>query len=701
MERDEGFKKRFLSQPWCLGFSLSSLLSQILFFNCVNLSKHLPKLKNLKLKPPKKKSWRKLILALNKKERLAFFGFFLLFLTGLIILFIDFYLVHTSIVPTSGGLLREGLIGHPRFINPIYAESNDIDRDLTNLIFSGLMKYDENGDVVCDIAKNYRIEQGKIYELELKNDVFFHDGTRLTAKDVIFTIKTIQNPDFKSPLLAKWLGVDIESESDYQIRFNLKNPYPGFLENLTLKILPSHIWEKFSSQNFPLSPYNLEPIGSGPYRFRSFSKSNKGVINSIALEKNHNFYRKAPHINQIRFSFFDSEKDLISAANAGLIDTFSPISPENFSNESSTFQKYSFVLPRYFAIFFNSDKNSFFEKKTARIALAMATNNEEIQEKVLSGEGSVVISPFLPEIYQFKQPDDFINYDPATAKEKFITLGFKEEDGRLIRYEAEERMTFRKTLYVGSRGKDVENLQTCLAKFEDVYPEGKITGYFGSKTKAAVIRFQNKYPDDILRPAGIKTGNGKVGPATREKLNEVCVISPEITESFTVTLTTSNDPLLLEIAQTIKQQWEKLGIDTEIQDFEISQIKGEIIKERDYEMLLFGQVLGAIPDPFSFWHSSQRNYPGLNLANYKDTKLDKLLEEIRVEADIQERKDLLQKAQDILLEDVPAIFLCNPDYIYFASEKIKGLKPGLIVDPSKRFNNISNWYIKTSRRFTH
>ena len=203
------------------------------------------------------KTISKNLLDLKTKDRLLFGVFFSLFLFGAILLVIDFYFKNTAIVPAPGGTLKEGVVGQPQFINPIYAQT-DVDRDLVNLVFSGLMKYGKDGQIEPDLIKDYQIEnQGRVYIITLKKSVFFHDGQPLTADDVIFTIQSIQNPDLKSPLLAKWYGVEIEKLSDYQIKFTLKNPYPAFLENLTLKILPAHIWKNVSPQNFLFSPYNL------------------------------------------------------------------------------------------------------------------------------------------------------------------------------------------------------------------------------------------------------------------------------------------------------------------------------------------------------------------------------------------------------------------------------------------------------------
>ena len=114
-------------------------------------------------------------------------------------------------------------------------------------------------------------------------------------------------------------------------------------------------------------------------------------------------------------------------------------------------------------------------------------------------------------------------------------------------------------------------------------------------------------------------------------------------------------------------------------------------------MLLFGEVLGIIPDPYPFWHSSQIKDPGLNLAKYENKKVDSLLEKARTTLDPEKQKEFLQEFQDILIEDLPCLFLYTPNYLYLVPKEIKGFDTKIIVDPSKRFGNIEGWYVKTKR----
>ncbi len=279
--------------------------------------------------------------------------------------------------------------------------------------------------------------------------------------------------------------------------------------------------------------------------------------------------------------------------------------------------------------------------------------------------------------------------------------GFKETETGIREkiVNKEPASQFKTDLREGSKSKDVENLQRCLVQDSEVYPEGEVSGYFGKSTKTAVIKFQEKYAKDILEPWGLKEGTGIVSKATRDKLNEICFPGSKDSQPLKFSLTTVNQPILISVAELLKEQWKSLGIEIEIKAMDISQIEKDIIKKRDYESLLFGEVLTLIPDPYPFWHSTQKKDPGLNLAIYQNKKADKLLEDARRTLDEKERKEKLEEFQNLLIADSPVAFLYNPSYLYFVSDKIKGVDGEVITDPSKRFNNVENWYIKTKKVF--
>jgi ABC-type transport system substrate-binding protein len=608
-------------------------------------------------------------------------------------LVLSFYLKKTKIVPKEGGVFVEGMVGFPNYLNPIYSIASDVDDSITNLLFSSLMKF-EGGNLISDLAEDYKILQGgRVFEVSLKDNIFWSDGEKITSDDVIFTVKTIQNPETKSPERTAWLGVEVEKISEKSFKFILKNPSYVFLENLTLKPIPKHLFEHIPPASLSLSFLNLKPVGSGPYRLERVERDKNGKIILIELKANENYFGKKPYIKKIVFRFFENEEKLVEAAKKKEIDGFSLKEYQ----EIPGFNVLNFKLLRYFGVFFNLERKVFSEKEI-REALNLGTDKRKILKEAVSNKGEIINSPVLSEFYL--QEAGKSNFDFEKAKEILESSGYKDLDGDGILEKVtikEPSFQFKNNLSLGSRGKEVEELQRCLTKDPDVYPGGEITGYFGNKTKEAVIRFQEKYKKEILEPSGLERGNGEVKEKTREKLNQICFERKEEKNVLKFSLTTVEDPILLKTAQSLKEQWEKLGFKVEIKIYKIEELKREIIPRKDYDALLFGQILGKIPDLFPFWHSSQIGENGLNLSNYQNKDVDKILEELRQEFNEEERRKEFEKIKEILTKENPAIFLYNPNFFYFISERVKGEREGLIFLPSERFLNVSDWYLKDKR----
>ena len=164
-----------------------------------------------------------------------------------------------------------------------------------------------------------------------------------------------------------------------------------------------------------------------------------------------------------------------------------------------------------------------------------------------------------------------------------------------------------------------------------------------------------------------------------------------------VTITTTNWPEFVDVAESLKGDWEKVGVKTVIGVSDVSGIQHEYIKPRKYQAFLFGQVLSYIPDPFSFWHSSQKKDPGLNLALYDNDDVDKLLQDARQTLDNEVRAQKYEEFQKLLIDDAPVIFLYSPHHLYAVSKRVKGIEAENVVTPSQRFSDVHKWYIETRR----
>lgn len=564
-----------------------------------------------------------------------------LFFVGIIsfIFFVIFYVhMYGKSVPDYGGTYKEGVVGQPQFINPVLSDINDVNRDISELVFSGLLKYDGDGNLINDLAKDYSIsEDGKIYMVNLRENVFWHDGQNFTADDVIFTIKSIQDPTLKSPLAINWYGIKIEKINDYALQFDLENPYSPFIESLTVGIIPKHIWSKIAVNNFSLSEFNLKPVGTGPYKFVSFQKEKSGMILSYDLARNERYYEKPAFIEKIIFYFFPTEDKALSELNSGMINGMSSLSIKNrdaLTNSDIIINKIS--LFRYFAVFFNQSQNRVLSEKEVRQALGLAINKQEIIEGVFHNDAVAVNFP-IPEN---------LNITPLEYKG---VMGFSQE-----------------------KAASLLEKEGWKIKEGDEFRSKKLTP---SITKD----FLGKRPDTTVATLADFT-------------LEIDLMIPELAE-------------FIKIGEIIKRSWEAIGVKTNLKFIpaqtqeNLQDVQQQYIRPRNYQALLFGHVFLSQPDLFSFWYSSQKKDPGLNLSLYDNKEIDKLLDDIRQTVDPKKRVLKLNNLQALILDDAPAIFLYNPYYLYPTSSQIKGIDIKNIVLPSKRFSQVENWYISTKTDF--
>lgn len=169
-------------------------------------------------------------------------------------------------------------------------------------------------------------------------------------------------------------------------------------------------------------------------------------------------------------------------------------------------------------------------------------------------------------------------------------------------------------------------------------------------------------------------------------------------EALQLTLTTVENTEYVKAAEIIKANWEAIGVSPALEIISKERIKTDIIEPRQYQAFLYGQIIDR--DPYSFWHSTGNESPGANLAVWANKDVDKILEESRSLDDLEALNKNYQRFQDILAEQVPAIFLYDPIHTYPVHEKIKGLTTRRIAIPADRFTRITDWYIKTKREFS-
>ena len=326
-------------------------------------------------------------------------------------------------IPTYGGSFTEGVVGRPGFINPVIALSRT-DADLAQLIYSGLFRPLPDGSLALDLASKYTVsDDGITYTVTLSDNAYFHDGAPVTADDVIFTIGKIKDPLLKSPLRASWDGVAIEKIDDKTIAFTLAQAYAIFLENLTVGIVPKHIWENFTAEDFMNSTYNGSPIGSGPYKIKNIKRNRSGAAEYYDLAAFKDFILGEPYIDTVRVVFFPDEESLLRAHENGDIDTVGGIPPLWASAESRKKLTNSFPLARIFAVFLNQNEAQIFTHTEVREALEKAVDRQKIIAEVLGGYGHEIKGPIPNGIIE----NDLLMtpVDKEGAKQILIDRGWK------------------------------------------------------------------------------------------------------------------------------------------------------------------------------------------------------------------------------------------------------------------------------------
>ncbi|MDD5721551.1 MAG: ABC transporter substrate-binding protein [Candidatus Pacebacteria bacterium] len=564
-------------------------------------------------KLPKKDEINSIFNTFSKKERVVFIVLLFTFFISTIIILENINKSLMVSVPLHGGSISEGIIGTPRFINPVLANS-PTDLDLVSLIYSGLMRKNQDGTLSPDLAEKYEMSNdGLTYKFTLKDKIYFQDGKPVTVDDIIFTINEIKDPIIKSPKKVDFDGVSATRIDDKTIEFSLKKPYPSFLESLTLGIMPQHLWDNSSIE---LNDANIFPIGSGPYSVKNVAKQSSGVIDSYELESFNKFILGEPYIEDVNLYFYLNENDLIRALEDGKVEQISSITPLNADIlKERNYQIESAVLPRVFGLFFNQNKNILFTDNVITKAIDKTIDKDKIVREVLFGYGVATDDPI---------PPNMIAYQKLSAENNL------------------------------SRDLILQNVQNSLAK--DGWSKG---------------------PDGFLQ----KTIVGKNKKKT--------------TTTLEFSISTGNAEELTKTAEIIKQDLSKIGMKVDIKTFEIGNLNQSVIRPRDYDTLLFGQIINHESDLFAFWHSSQRKDPGLNVALYANAKVDKILEDAAITVNEKNRIKKYAQFEDEIKKDMPAVFLYSPNFIYVISKDLKGFSINHLISPADRFLNIYSWYIKT------
>lgn len=486
------------------------------------------------------------------------------------------------------GSATEGIIGSPKNTDP-YKTTNEADKDLAKVLYSSLVeripKQNLHVEYVPKLAEKIEVTNDKnIYRITLRKNIFFSNGSPITADDVIYSLLNV-------PLEKDY---SVEKTSDDVLTFKLKKENPDFLENLTYPIIQKN--ENFENN------FSTSMVTSSFFKISSVQKDLNGNVTSIDLIRFNNGEEKLPFLKNYHIKYFKDDVEAYNAFQRKEIDLLSGVPGNTISKiiDDTNIQFDTSLLPNNFAVFFNQNKNEDLRDKNLRQGLSDIVDRESLSNQIL-GKFGIPEKNILGEKGETKASDQVIDK---------LSSSFYYKNGVLYR--------------------------------------------------------------------GTKKASETNGSAVKIKL------------------TTIENKELVETAKYLQNSWKKIGIDTEIQVIDRKDLTN-IVRDRDFEALLFGFSIKSEKDYYSFFSSKERTYPKLNISNYTSKQTDKILSVLSGENNEARVQDLLKQLSAEIADDNPVIILYKPEFVFahFLDPKIQ--LPGIIRSEEDRYVFIENWYTNTEK----
>lgn len=504
----------------------------------------------------------------------------------------------------AGGTYAEAALGSIDTLNPLYASSS-AEMSASNLLFSSLYDYDKTGTLQGDIAERMSVSKDeRVYTVDLTRAGLWHDGTKLTAKDVVFTVNLIKSPGALSPLRSTWRDIKAEAVNDYTVRFTLPAPYAAFSHALTFAILPEHLLHDVAPESIRENTFSRSPVGSGPFQFRLLQTVNaaKGqkVLNLTAFSE---YHKGAPLLGRFEIHSYTSQDDIVKALQLGEVNASADLSSANRERldvNAYTYQTKS-IHSGVYALFNTSAP--LLEKRAVRQALQLATDRSAVRDSV-DRNAPLLQGPFV--------------------------------EGQL-------------------KGKPLKlpefNLEKARAILEKDGYKRNSEGIFHKKDKPLSLRV----------------------------------------------VTVKNQEFERALA-TLVGQWRTLGVEvtTEVIDAndQSANFTQNVLQPRNYDVLVTELTIGADPDVYAYWHSSQAGMTGRNFSNYASSNADLQLTSALSLINPELRNVKYRSFAEQWVRDAPAVGLYQSVIGYVANKRLVTLPADeKLISPYDRYSQVIYWSV--------
>lgn len=501
----------------------------------------------------------------------------------------------------SGGVYVEGVIGNISTLNPLLAASEP-EQAVSRLLFSSLYNYDVTGALHTDLAESMTVKDDKVYTIKLRNAAW-HDGKKLTAEDVVYTINLIKNPQVRSPLRVNWLDISARAIDDSTVEFMLPAVYAGFSHALTFPVIPKHILQTVSPSSMREADFSSNPVGSGPFAVKRVQTSEStSSTDVVRMEPNTKYYGAVSTLSRLELRAYGNESLLVKAVNSGEVSAASGLSLSAADNiKSKQYSTKHWLLNKGVYLLMNN-RSQTLQDARVRQALRYATDTSSIR---------------------------------ATVGDNVARL-------------------------------DTPILQSQIAQKLPVAPD-----YNLDKAKA------------LLKEAGWTYNQGQWKGKDGRPL------------AVAVTTSSGRDEYK-KIVDALKRQWSKLGVDVQLREIDTSSTTTSfvqsVLQPRDYDALLYELELGADPDVFAYWHSSQASASGYNFANYSNRTVDNDLVGGRSRTNSALRAAKYIQFVNQWLNDAPAIGLYQSVGSYVLNNGASIVEPrGSLNTMNDRYADVTTW----------
>ncbi|HEY0965307.1 MAG TPA: ABC transporter substrate-binding protein [Candidatus Saccharimonadales bacterium] len=506
----------------------------------------------------------------------------------------------------SGGTYAEAVKGDISTLNPLYART-DAELTARKLLFSGLFDYDKSGHLRNDLAESMSVgDQRRLYTVTLKPDLKWSDGTKLTAKDIIFTVELMKNPAARAIMQQSWRDVTVRAIDERTVEFKLPAAYAAFGDALTFAVLPEHMLREIDPSVLRENGFSLSPVGSGPFAFRFMQRVGENsdaahkIIHFVANPSYHNGPIK---LERFELHAYEESKAMTDAVvmhdvNA-VIDIDHTVAAEKLPKDFTVHQQ---PINNGMYAFFNT-ASPLLKDVSLRRALLAGTDTHLLKKSV-APYAPELKAPFIPN--QIDEPQSFsylAPYNVRAAGDQLTKLGWK----------------------ISADGIRKKKRQSLVLRI--------------------VVNKESHYS---------------------------------------------------ALAHELARQWKTLGVEASVVEFE-QQAGGQgfaqsVLQPRAYDVLINELIIGADPDVFAYWHSSQANSSGLNFSNYKNKLADDILVSARQRDEVSLRNEKYKAFAKVWSRDVPAIPLYQSTFLYAHTKKTATFDNDAIMpSPTDRLAGISYW----------